>query len=101
MFFNKKIIYNIKDPNDAWLNENNSFEIYKQPYLFNQDPKLNNILINMEKQLIIGQIRAKSNSEKSYNNPHPFYYNNYVFIHNGFIKKFLLYKNELLKYVRI
>ena len=56
----------------AWLNKNNFFNIYKKAYLFNQDPKLNNILINMEKQLIIGHIRAKSNSVKSYDNTHPF-----------------------------
>jgi len=83
----------------AWLNENNLFEIYKQPYLFNQDSNLNNIMINMPTQLIIGHIRAKSNSDKSYNNTHPFYYNDYIFTHNGFIKNFLLHKNELLKYI--
>uniref|UniRef100_A0A6C0DA88 Glutamine amidotransferase type-2 domain-containing protein n=1 Tax=viral metagenome TaxID=1070528 RepID=A0A6C0DA88_9ZZZZ len=82
----------------AWLVDN-TYKIYKQPILYNQDKSLNDKLKEIKSSIVLGHIRNKSISDIKYDNTHPFIYENNVFIHNGFIKNFLKNKKLLMNYI--
>lgn len=82
----------------AWLNYN-IFKIYKNTCLFNEDKILNEIINKIPKKIIIGHIRKRSISTKSYNNTHPFIYKNNIFVHNGRIQDFENNAKILVKYM--
>ena len=84
----------------SWYN-NKIINFYKSPLIFNKDTKLDNVLNSISSNIILGHIRQKTESNTSYNNTHPFYFDNQIFIHNGRIKDFNKNKNIVLKYINI
>lgn len=76
-------------------------QITKTQKSWEQDPSLNQKLetiIKSKPEIIIGHIRnkGKCEGEKDINNTHPFTFNNFVMVHNGFIKNFNSNKNKIL-----
>jgi predicted glutamine amidotransferase len=73
----------------AWMNPyTNHFEIYKQPFSYDKDENIDNVINNLPKKLVIGHIREKSYGDESYENTHPFLHDDQIFVHNGNIIDF-------------
>jgi predicted glutamine amidotransferase len=83
----------------AWIDSNYNLCVYKCAETYNQDKNFTNILSELTtSKFIIGHVRNKgkySDAEKNINNCHPFVCDNYIFVHNGFIKNFKLHKQKI------
>lgn len=83
----------------AWVDNKYNLCVYKCAETYNKDINFTNILSELTSSMfIIGHIRNKgkySNAEKHINNCHPFVCDNYIFVHNGFIKNFKLHKHKI------
>ena len=84
----------------SWF-KNNKIDFYKSPLLFIKDTNFNNILNSISSNIILGHIRQKTESNVCYDNTHPFYFNNQVFMHNGKIKDFNKNKQIIFKYINL
>lgn len=84
----------------AWYN-NNNIHYYKNPMVFYKDKNFKNIITKINSNIILGHVRQKTESNTCYNNTHPFYFNNQVFIHNGKIKDFIKNKEIIIKYINL
>jgi predicted glutamine amidotransferase len=85
----------------AYGNFEEQLKVIKTLNFWNQDPNLNyklETIIKSKPEIVIGHIRNKGSCEgiKDFNNTHPFIYNKYTMVHNGFIKNFKLNKNKLI-----
>jgi glutamine amidotransferase len=82
----------------AWY-EKKSLKFYKSPLIYTEDLNINNVISNLKSNIIFGHIRQKTESNTCYDNTHPFYYNNQIFMHNGKIKDFIKHKDLIIKYI--
>jgi predicted glutamine amidotransferase len=82
----------------AWY-KNKQIEYYKSPLLYTEDSNINNVISNLKSNIIFGHVRQKTESNTCYDNTHPFYYNNQIFMHNGKIKDFNQNKEIIFKYI--
>ena len=72
----------------GWLNRN-SFFTYKNSYPVWNDLNIKSISENISSKLILGNVRSATILENNgLQNTHPFFYNNLLFSHNGFIENF-------------
>ena len=72
----------------AWKNEK-KFQLYKNYIPIWNDLNLSSICKSISSSLVIGNVRSATIIEnQGYFNTHPFYYKNYIFSHNGYIKEF-------------
>lgn len=83
----------------AWIDSNYNLCVYKCAETYNRDKNFTNILSELTRsKFIIGHIRNKgkySDAEKNIYNCHPFVCDNYILVHNGFIKNFKLHKQKI------
>jgi predicted glutamine amidotransferase len=83
----------------AWIDSKYNLCIYKCANTYYEDINFTNILSELTTTpFIIGHLRNKgknSYANKNINNCHPFVYDNYIFVHNGFIKNFKLHKQKI------
>jgi len=94
-------LHNLDGFGIAYL-QNKKWNVYKKPFIYLQDPKLDNKLTSITQprnHIFIGHIRKKTYGETTISNTHPFMYENRVFMQNGHIKDFHNHKLRLLKYV--
>lgn len=80
----------------------NKWSVYKQPYLFQETPTIDEILETVaESPVILGHIRSASKGMAvAYENTHPFHYKNQVFMHNGQIHGFTTsMRKALMKHI--
>jgi predicted glutamine amidotransferase len=84
----------------SWF-KNNKIYIYKSPLLFIKDTNFNNILNNISGNIVLGHIRKKTESKSCYDNTHPFYFNNNIFMHNGKIRGFNKNKHIIIKNINL
>ena len=82
----------------AWYN-NTNIHYYKNPNVFYKDKNFKNIITKINSNIIFGHIRQKTESNTCYDNTHPFYFNNQIFMHNGKIKEFNKNKETIMKYI--
>ena len=76
--------------------------IIKSPYSWFKECNINknlNTIIKSKPKIIIGHLRYKGDNEgyPSIDNTHPFYYKDFIIVHNGKIKDFKCKRNEILK----
>jgi predicted glutamine amidotransferase len=84
----------------AWVNpDTNRFEIYKQPFSYDKDENLDNIIKTLPKKMVIGHIREKIYGDESYENTHPFLHDNQIFMHNGNITDFEKHAKFIKSYI--
>jgi predicted glutamine amidotransferase len=87
----------------AWIDSKYNLCIYKCANTYYEDINFTNILTELTTTpFIIGHLRNKgknSYANKNINNCHPFVYDNYIFVHNGFIKNFKLHKQKIHKLI--
>lgn len=93
--------YNLDGYGFAYGNFDERLQIIKTPNSWNQEPNLNydlETIVSSKPQIIIGHIRNIGSCEgtKDFNNTHPFFYDNYIMVHNGLIKNFKINKNKLI-----
>ena len=82
----------------AWKDKK-KFELYKSYLPIWNDLNLNSISKSISSSLVIGNVRSATITEnQGYFNTHPFYYKNFIFSHNGYIKDYnSVTKNRLYK----
>jgi len=84
----------------AWLPyKNEAWNIYKQPMSYKNDPNVDSVLDMIPNNLILGHIRRKTIGEEVYENTHPFYYRDKVFMQNGSISDFSKHKKVVYSYI--
>jgi len=84
----------------AWVNpDTNSFEIYKQPFSYEKDKNIDNVINTLPKKMVIGHIREKIYGDESYENTQPFIHDNQIFIHNGNITDFEKHAKFIKSYI--
>jgi len=84
----------------AWVNpDTNRFEIYKQPFSYDKDENIDNVIKTLPKKMVIGHIREKIYGDESYENTHPFLHDNQVFMHNGRIIDFEKHAKFIKSYI--
>ncbi len=84
-----------------WSNDENKWSIYKSDKLFINDINIESIvdsIIKLQPLILIGHLRNKGSCDGNVdiNNVHPFLFNNYAFVHNGFINNFSNCKEKIL-----
>jgi len=72
----------------CWINGNKKIEIAKSPQSAFLDPEFKNTCRQIKANIILAHIRRGSIGEVSFNNTHPFVYNDWAFVHNGHIPFF-------------
>ena len=72
----------------AWKSKKDKWIVYKNSICYINDNNIDTIINNIEKNILIGHIRASCPNNKSVNyfNTHPFHYKNYIWCHNGCAK---------------
>ena len=84
----------------AWVHPvSNQFEIYKQPFSYDKDKNVDNVVDILPKKMVIAHIRAKIYGNNSYENIHPFLYDNTIFMHNGMIFDFEKHAKRIRSYI--
>lgn len=84
----------------AWINpDTNRFEIYKQPFSYDKDENIENVIQNLPQKMVMGHIREKSFGDRSMENTHPFFYDNKIFMHNGHIVDFEKHAKFIKSYI--
>jgi predicted glutamine amidotransferase len=74
----------------------NSFASVPKATEFSRSPTLT---LRLAPDIVIGHIRLATDSKSTYENTHPFLYQNQLFLQNGYIANFAEHKNELVKCV--
>lgn len=84
----------------AWVHPaTNQFEIYKQPFSYDKDKNIDNVVDILPQKMVIAHIREKIYGDESYENTHPFLYDNRVFMHNGMIFDFQKHAKLIRAYI--
>jgi glutamine amidotransferase len=88
-------------PNDgfglAWFADK-KWSLYKQPVQYSQDPNIDSVVRAIPSSMVLGHIRATTNQTKNiFDNTHPFYYENEVFLQNGSIADFAKHRKTILQ----
>ena len=71
----------------AWCSKG-KWNIYKNTELYIDDKALPPLIRKIPKQLVIGHIRKKKYGKKAIVNTHPFFFENQIFLQNGYIENF-------------
>src|SRR5690606_2664491 len=61
------------------------------------DQNLTHLIRKISSPCFVGHIRASTVGDVTWSNCHPFFYNEWIFAHNGHIESFLKIKREILK----
>jgi predicted glutamine amidotransferase len=84
----------------AWVNpDTNRFEIYTQPFSYDKDENIENVIKILPKKMVMGHIREKSYGNRSLENTHPFLHDNQIFMHNGNIDDFEKHAKFIKSYI--
>jgi predicted glutamine amidotransferase len=84
----------------AWVNPStNQFELYKQPFSYDKDPNIDSVVDILPQKMVIAHIREKVYGNESYENTHPFLYDNQIFMHNGRIFDFEKHAKLMRSYI--
>jgi predicted glutamine amidotransferase len=83
----------------AWFDK--KWKIYKNPFVYHEDPNLENRINHMKKEIVIGQIKNNDFAKNLRHdiNVHPFIFENHVFVHNGYIDDFKKHRAFLIKHI--
>jgi predicted glutamine amidotransferase len=84
-----------------WSSDKNKWYIYKSDKVFVNDINIDSVIdsiVRLQPTILIGHLRNQGRCVGSVNinNVHPFLYNNYAFVHNGYIKDFSIHKEKIL-----
>jgi predicted glutamine amidotransferase len=84
-----------------WSSDKNKWFIYKSEKVFFNDINIDSVIdsiVRLQPTILIGHLRNQGRCVGSVNinNVHPFLYKNYAFVHNGFIKDFIIHKEKIL-----
>jgi predicted glutamine amidotransferase len=71
----------------AWFVDG-KWKTYKSTELYTDDPRLPPIIRNIPKSVVVGHIRKKKYGKKAIVNVHPFFFENQIFMQNGYIHDF-------------
>lgn len=84
----------------AWVNpDTKQFEIYKQPFSYDKDENIENVIQNLPQKMVMGHIREKSYGDRAMENTHPFLHDNQIFMHNGDIVDFEKHAKFIKSYI--
>lgn len=86
----------------SWLSPSTKkWNIHKsENHVFHSETKLHSFMDDiLSSHLIFGHLRHKIYGEQTIDNTQPFLYKNNIFIHNGFIKNFDLYKTNIISHI--
>ena len=85
----------------AWKSKKDKWILYKNSICYINDNNIDTIINNIEKNILIGHIRASCPNNKSVNyfNTHPFLYKNYIWCHNGCAKNLDKLYHEINKII--
>ena len=84
----------------AWVNpDTNQFEIYKQPFSYDKDENIDNVINALTQKMVMGHIREKSYGDRSLENTHPFLHDNQIFMHNGHVVDFENHAKFIKSYI--
>jgi len=84
----------------AWVNpDTNQFKIYKQPFSYDKDENIENVIKTLPQKIVMGHIREKSYGDRSLENTHPFLHDNQIFMHNGHIVNFEKHAKFIKSYI--
>ncbi len=81
----------------AWKSKNNNWIVYKKSICYIDDNNIDTIIKSIEKNILIGHIRASCPNNKfvKFYNTHPFNYKDYIWCHNGCAKDLNKLSNEI------